>query len=167
LAGGVAVINVGAATEVEMKEKKARVEDALSATRAAVDEGIVPGGGITLLRAAKALDALQLDGDEEIGSKMVRRALEEPLRQIATNAGAEGSLVVEQVLAAGVGVGYNAATGELEDMMQAGIVDPTKVARAALQNAASVAALLLTTEAVVTDKPEKKKHAAGVPENVY
>jgi chaperonin GroEL len=161
LAGGVAVINVGAATEVEMKEKKARVEDALSATRAAVDEGIVPGGGITLLRAAKVLDTLRLTGDEEIGSKMVRRALEEPLRQIATNAGAEGSLVVEQVVSAAVGVGYNAASGEFEDMLQAGIADPTKVARAALQNAASVAALLLTTEAVVTDKPEKEK--ATVP----
>ena len=161
LAGGVAVINVGAATEVEMKEKKARVEDALSATRAAIDEGIVPGGGITLLRAAKALDALHLSGDEETGSKMVRRALEEPLRQIATNAGAEGSLVVEQVLASGAGIGYNAATGDFEDMMKAGIVDPTKVTRAALQNAASVAALLLTTEAIVTDKPEKER--AGLP----
>jgi chaperonin GroEL len=153
----VAVINVGAATEVELKEKKARVEDALSATRAAVDEGIVPGGGITLLRAGKALDTLHLDGDEETGSKMVRRALEEPLRQIVTNAGAEGSLVVQQLLAAGPGIGYNAATGEVEDMMRAGIVDPTKVTRAALQNAASVAGLLLTTEAVVTDKPEKEK----------
>jgi chaperonin GroEL len=159
LAGGVAVIHVGAATEVEMKEKKARVEDALSATRAAVDEGIVPGGGITLLRAAEALDTLELEGDEEIGGKMVQRALEEPVRQIATNAGAEGSLVVEHIRAADAGVGYNATTGQFEDMMKAGIVDPTKVARAAVQNAASVAALLLTTEAVVTEKPEKEKAA--------
>jgi chaperonin GroEL len=159
LAGGVAVINVGAATEVEMKEKKARVEDALSATRAAVDEGIVPGGGITLMRAAKALDALRLEGDEATGIKMVRRALEEPVRQIATNAGAEGSLVVEQVLGARAGFGFNAATGEMEDLMEAGIVDPTKVTRAAIQNAASVAGLMLTTEAVVTEKPEKDKAA--------
>jgi chaperonin GroEL len=159
LAGGVAVINVGAATEVEMKEKKARVEDALSATRAAVDEGIVPGGGITLMRAAKALDALRLEGDEATGIKMVRRALEEPVRQIATNAGAEGSLVVEQVLGARAGFGFNAATGEMEDLMEAGIVDPTKVTRAAIQNAASVAGLMLTTEAVVTEKPEKDEAA--------
>ena len=168
MAGGVAVINVGAATEVEMKEKKARVEDALSATRAAVEEGIVPGGGITLLHAAKGLAKLELTGDEAVGRDMVRRALEEPLRQIATNAGAEGSLVVEHILAGPKDVGYNAATGEYENMVEAGIVDPTKVARVAVQNAASVAGLLLTTEAVVTDAPEKKtRGAAGLPEDVY
>ncbi len=157
MAGGVAVINVGAATEIEMKEKKARVEDALSATRAAVDEGIVPGGGITLLRAAKVLDKLALDNDEATGRDMVRRALEEPVRQIAINAGAEGSIVVEHILRGPLDVGFNAATGEYEDLLKAGIVDPTKVARSALQNAASVAGLLLTTEAVVTEKPEKEK----------
>jgi chaperonin GroEL len=168
LAGGVAVINVGAATEVEMKEKKARVEDALSATRAAVEEGIVPGGGITLLRAAKVLAGLELTGDEAVGRDMVRRALEEPVRQIATNAGAEGSLVVEHILASPKDVGFNAATGEYENMVEAGIVDPTKVARAAVQNAASVAGLLLTTEAVLTDIPEKKtRGVAGVPDDVY
>jgi chaperonin GroEL len=157
MAGGVAVVNVGAATEVEMKEKKARVEDALAATRAAVEEGIVPGGGITLLRAAKALAKTELTGDEAIGVEMVRKALEEPVRQIAANAGAEGSLVVEQILKGAVDVGYNAATDKYEDMIKAGIVDPTKVARSALQNAASVAALFLTTEAVITEKPEKEK----------
>jgi chaperonin GroEL len=157
MAGGVAVINVGAATEVEMKEKKARVEDALAATRAAVEEGIVPGGGITLLRAAKGLAKLELTGDEAIGVEMVKKALEEPVRQIAANAGAEGSLVVEQILKSAMDVGYNAATDKYEDMLKAGIVDPTKVARSALQNAASVAALFLTTEAVITDKPEKEK----------
>jgi chaperonin GroEL len=169
LAGGVAVINVGAATEVEMKEKKARVEDALSATRAAVEEGIVPGGGITLLHAAKGLEKLELEGDEAVGRDMVRRALEEPLRQIATNAGVEGSLVVQHVLASPKDVGYNAETGTYENMVEAGIVDPTKVARVAMQNAASVAGLLLTTEAVVTDAPERKKHAAaaGMPEDMY
>jgi chaperonin GroEL len=160
MAGGVAVINVGAATEVEMKEKKARVEDALAATRAAVEEGIVPGGGITLLRAAKALAKTELTGDEAIGVDMVRKALEEPVRQIATNAGAEGSLVVEQILKSAVDVGYNAAADKYEDMVKAGIVDPTKVARSALQNAASVAALFLTTEAVITEKPEKEKAPA-------
>jgi chaperonin GroEL len=157
MAGGVAVVNVGAATEVEMKEKKARVEDALAATRAAVEEGIVPGGGITLLRAAKALAKTDLVGDEAIGVEMVKKALEEPVRQIAANAGAEGSLVVEQILKGAVDVGYNAATDKYEDMIKAGIVDPTKVARSALQNAASVAALFLTTEAVITEKPEKEK----------
>jgi chaperonin GroEL len=157
MAGGVAVINVGAATEVEMKEKKARVEDALAATRSAVEEGIVPGGGITLLRAAKALLKTELVGDEAIGAEMVRKALEEPVRQIAINAGAEGSLVVEQILKGAVDVGYNAATDKYEDMLKAGIVDPTKVARSALQNAASVAALFLTTEAVITEKPEKER----------
>jgi chaperonin GroEL len=157
MAGGVAVINVGAATEVEMKEKKARVEDALAATRAAVEEGVVPGGGITLLGATKTLDELQLAGDEAVGRDMVRRALEEPVRQIATNAGAEGSLVVEHILKGPENQGYDAATGEYTDMLKAGIVDPTKVARSALQNAGSVASLLLTTEAVVTDIPEPDK----------
>ncbi len=157
MAGGVAVINVGAATEVEMKEKKARVEDALAATRAAVEEGIVPGGGITLLRAAKALQKVQAEGDEAIGVQMVRRALEEPVRQIALNAGEEGSLVVQHILKGPMDTGFNAATGNYEDMYKAGIVDPTKVARSALQNAGSVAGLLLTTEAVVTEKPEEDK----------
>jgi chaperonin GroEL len=157
LAGGVAVINVGAATEVEMKEKKARVEDALAATRAAVEEGIVAGGGITLLRCKKALDKVKEEGDVAIGIDIIRMSLETPLRQIATNAGAEGSLIVEHVSKASADTGYNAATGEYEDLVKAGIVDPTKVARSALQNAASVASLLLTTEAVVTDKPEDEK----------
>jgi len=160
LAGGVAVINVGAATEVEMKEKKARVEDALAATRAAVEEGIVAGGGITLLRCKKALDKVNEEGDDGIGVDIVRKALETPLRQIAENAGAEGSLVVEHVLKSSADTGYNAATGEYTDLVKAGIVDPTKVARSALQNAASVAALLLTTEAVVTDLPEEKEAVA-------
>ena len=163
MAGGVAVINVGAATEVEMKEKKARVEDAMAATRAAVDEGIVPGGGITLLRAAAVLDSVKEEGDGNIGVAIIRRALEEPLRQIAVNAGAEGSLIVEHVINSAVGVGYNAATGEYEDMFKAGIVDPTKVTRSALQNAASVSSLLLTTEAVVTDIPEDDKGAPAMP----
>ncbi len=153
LAGGVAVINVGAATEVEMKEKKARVEDALAATRSAVDEGIVAGGGITLLRASKVLDALKEEGDVAIGIEIVRRSLEAPLRQIAINAGAEGSLIVERVWKGAQDVGYNAATGEYEDMFKAGIVDPTKVTRSALQNAGSIAGLLLTTECIVTDIP--------------
>jgi chaperonin GroEL len=157
------VINVGAATEVEMKEKKARVEDALAATRSAVEEGIIPGGGITLLRASKALAKLELQGDEAIGADMVRKSLEEPVRQIATNAGAEGSLVVEQILKSAVDVGYNAAADKYEDMIKAGIVDPTKVTRSALQNAASVAALLLTTEAIITEKPEKEKAPAMPP----
>ena len=159
MAGGVAVINVGAATEVEMKEKKARVEDALAATRAAVEEGVVPGGGITLLRAMKRLDKLELEGEEAVGRDIVRRALEEPVRQIAINAGAEGSLVVAHILKSGIDIGYNAASGEYEDMLKSGIVDPTKVARSALQNAGSVAALFLTTEAVVTDLPEENAPA--------
>jgi len=161
LAGGVAVINVGAATEVEMKEKKARVEDALAATRAAVEEGIVAGGGITLLRASKALEKLKETGDVAIGVEIVRRALEAPMRQIATNAGAEGSLIVEHVWKQAQDTGWNAASGEYVDMFKAGIVDPTKVTRSALQNAGSVAALLLTTEAVVTDVPEPEKAPAG------
>jgi chaperonin GroEL len=160
LAGGVAVINVGAATEVEMKEKKARVEDAKEATRAAMEEGIVQGGGIALLRASKALDKVTETGDAAIGVEIIRRALESPLRQIATNAGAEGSLIVEHVLKQTDAVGYNAATGEYVDMFKAGIVDPTKVTRSALQNAASVAAMLLTTEAVITDIPAEEKAPA-------
>ena len=163
LAGGVAVINVGAATETEMKEKKARVEDALHATRAAVEEGIVPGGGVALLRASSALDKLKLTGDEKIGAQIIRRAIEEPLRQIAANAGDEGSVVVRQVIESKGNVGYNAATGKFEDLVLAGIIDPKKVTRTALQNAASVAALLLTTEALITDLPEEDKGAGGMP----
>jgi len=155
LAGGVAVINVGAATETEMKEKKARVEDALAATRSAVEEGIVPGGGVALLRAISSVAKLELEGEESIGRNIVARALEEPLRTIASNAGAEGSIVVEQVKKMKGAMGYNAATNEYEDLVKAGIVDPTKVARTALQNAASIAGLLLTTEAIVTEKPEE------------
>jgi len=160
LAGGVAVINVGAATEVEMKEKKGRVEDAKEATRAAMEEGIVAGGGIALLRAAKALEKVKETGDAAIGVDIIRRALEAPLRQVATNAGAEGSLIVEHVLKQAENVGYNAATGEYVDMFKAGIVDPKKVTRTALQNAASVASMLLTTEVVITDLPEEEKAAA-------
>ncbi|MCI0370197.1 MAG: chaperonin GroEL [candidate division NC10 bacterium] len=157
LAGGVAVIKVGAATEVEMKERKARVEDALNATRAAVEEGIVPGGGVVLLRAAKALDTLKLEGDEKTGAEIIRRALEEPIRQIAENAGAEGSIVVQKVRDAKAAYGFNAETNAFEDLMEAGIIDPTKVTRVALQNAASIAALLITTECLVTEIPEKEK----------
>jgi chaperonin GroEL len=161
LAGGVAVIKVGAATETEMKEKKARVEDALNATRAAVEEGIVPGGGVALLRASRALDSLKLSGDEGTGVQIVRRALEEPIRQIVANAGLEGSVVVEKVKAASaVSQGFDAESNEYVDMMQAGIIDPTKVERIALQNAASIASLLLTTEALITDIPEEEKKAA-------
>ena len=159
LAGGVAVINVGAATETEMKEKKARVEDALHATRAAVEEGIVPGGGVALLRAQKALDGLKLDDhDEQVGVTIVRRALEEPIRQIANNAGVEGSIVVAKVRENdSASFGYNARTDEYEDLVQSGVIDPTKVTRTALQNAASIAGLLLTTESVVVERPEKDK----------
>jgi chaperonin GroEL len=164
LAGGVAVINVGAATETEMKEKKARVEDALAATRAAVEEGIVAGGGVTLLRAAKALDKMELEGEEKVGLEIVRRALEEPVRTIAANAGAEGSVVVDKLRAAKSGIGYNASNGVYEDMFAAGIVDPTKVTRSALQNAASIAAMILTTECLVTDEPEAEKAGAGMPD---
>ncbi len=161
LAGGVAVIKVGAATETEMKEKKARVEDALNATRAAVEEGIVPGGGVALLRAAKALDNLKLSGDEATGAAIVKRALEEPIRQIVENAGLEGSVVVEKVKAASAASqGFDAENNEYVDMMQAGIIDPTKVERIALQNAASIASLLLTTEALITDIPEEDKKGA-------
>jgi chaperonin GroEL len=161
LAGGVAVINVGAATETEMKEKKARVEDALHATRAAVEEGIVPGGGVALLRAQKALDNLKLEGDEAIGQQIVRRAIEEPLRQLADNAGQEGALIVQEVKKRKGNEGYNVATGEYVDLVKAGVVDPTKVTRSALQNAASISGLLLTTEALVTEIPEKEKPAPG------
>src|SRR5216117_2357280 len=164
LAGGVAVINVGAATETEMKEKKARVEDALHATRAAVEEGIVPGGGVALLRAADALDSLKLSGDEGTGVSIVRRALEEPIRQIVENAGLEGSVVVEKVRATvPVTRGFDAETHEYVDMMLAGIIDPTKVERVALQHAASIAALLLTTEVLVTDSPEGGKSEPAMP----
>jgi chaperonin GroEL len=155
LSGGVAVIKVGAATEVELKEKKHRIEDAVQSTKAAVEEGIVPGGGVALLNAQVALDKVDLEGDELTGAAIVRRALEEPLKQIAHNAGLEGGVIVEKVRALDPGHGLNAATGEYQDMIKAGVVDPTKVTRSALQNAASIAALFLTTEAVVADKPEK------------
>jgi chaperonin GroEL len=163
LAGGVAVVKVGAATETAMKEKKARVEDALNATRAAVEEGIVPGGGVALLRAAKAIDALakKLEGDEKVGASIVRRSLEEPIRQIVENAGLEGSVVVEKVKAETVPTrGFDADSNEFVDMLQVGIIDPAKVERVALQNAASIASLLLTTEALITDIPEDKPAAA-------
>jgi chaperonin GroEL len=158
LAGGVAVINVGAATETEMKEKKARVEDALHATRAAVEEGIVAGGGVAFIRAQKALEGMRgLDADEKVGVQIVRRAIEEPMRQLADNAGAEGALIVEEVKKRKGNEGYDVAKGEYVDLVKAGIVDPTKVTRSALQNAASIAGLLLTTEALVTEIPEKEK----------
>jgi len=164
LAGGVAVINVGAATETEMKEKKARVEDALHATRAAVEEGIVAGGGVAFLRAQKVLDDLKLEGDEKTGLEIVRRVLESPLRQLADNAGQEGALIVQEVKKRSGNEGYNVATGEYTDLVQAGVVDPTKVTRYALQNASSISGLLLTTEALVTELPEKEKPApAGGP----
>lgn len=163
LAGGVAVINVGAATEPEMKEKKARVEDALHATRAAVEEGILPGGGVALLRAANAIEksASNLEGDEAIGATIVRRAIEAPLRKLCDNAGVEGSLVVQQVLKSKSNMGYNVATDTHEDLIKAGVVDPTKVTRTALQNAGSVAGLLLTTDCMITDIPEQEKAAPG------
>jgi chaperonin GroEL len=164
LAGGVAVVKVGAATETAMKEKKARVEDALNATRAAVEEGIVPGGGVALLRAAKAVDKLKLEGDEKVGAAIVRRALEEPIRQIVENAGLEGSVIVERVKAETVPTrGYDADSMDYVDMIQAGIIDPTKVERVALENAASIASLMLTTEALVTDLPEDKPAAPPMP----
>jgi chaperonin GroEL len=169
LIGGVAVINVGAATEAEMKEKKARVEDALNATRAAVEEGIVPGGGVALIRAMKGLDNVKMEGDEQLGVNLIRRALEEPLRQIANNAGFEGSVVVQRVTEGKGNFGFNAESGSYEDLVKAGIIDPTKVTRFALQNAASVAGLLMTTEAMVAEKPEEKKaQAPGMPpEGMY
>jgi chaperonin GroEL len=157
LVGGVAVIKVGAATETEMKEKKARVEDALNATRAAVEEGIVPGGGVAFLRATKALEQLALQGDQRVGGEIIRRALEEPSRQIATNAGAEGSVVVQRLKDMGTTQGFDAERLEYVDMFEAGIIDPAKVVRSALQNAASIASLMLTTEALVTDIPEEEK----------
>ncbi|MFM8653836.1 MAG: chaperonin GroEL [Verrucomicrobiota bacterium] len=160
LAGGVAVINVGAATETEMKEKKARVEDALHATRAAVEEGIVPGGGVALIRGQKALEGLKLKGDQAIGAEIIRRAVEQPLRTLADNAGVEGSIVVQEVKSRKGAEGYNVATGDYTDLLKAGVVDPTKVTRSALQNASSIAGLLLTTEAVVTEIPEKEKEKA-------
>ncbi len=164
LVGGVAVINVGAATETEMKEKKARVEDALNATRAAVEEGIVPGGGVVFIRAIKALEKLKLEGDQAIGASIVSRALEEPMRQIANNAGVEGSIIVEHVKSARkVNEGFDANTLEYVDMIEAGIIDPTKVTRSALQNASSISALMLTTEALVTDIPEDTPPAPAMP----
>jgi chaperonin GroEL len=160
IVGGVAVIKVGAATETEMKEKKARVEDAMHATKAAVEEGIVPGGGVALIRASKVLDSLKLDGDQKVGVDIVRRAVEAPLRNIASNAGVEGSIVVQQVKASkDANYGYNAASDEYEDLVKAGVIDPTKVVRSALQNSTSIASLLLTTEAMVSEIPEEKKEA--------
>ncbi len=163
LAGGVAVIKVGAATETEMKEKKARVEDALHATRAAVEEGIVPGGGVALLRAGKALAGLKVDGDEQIGVDIIRRAIEEPVRQISGNAGFEGAVVIEKVRGneSEPNFGFNAASGQFEDLVKAGVIDPTKVTRSALQHAASISALMLTTEAMIAEIPEKKAAAPG------
>jgi chaperonin GroEL len=164
IVGGVAVINVGAATETEMKEKKARVEDALHATKAAVEEGIVPGGGVAYLRCLKSLDALKLSPEQQVGVNIVRRALEEPIRQIAENAGVEGSVVVDKVRKeAKASFGFNAANEEYVDMIEAGIIDPTKVSRSALQNAGSVAGLMLTTEVLITELPEEKKEPAGMP----
>jgi chaperonin GroEL len=163
LSGGVAVIKVGAATETELKEKKLRIEDALNATRAAVEEGIVPGGGTALVNVIRALDALTLEGDEATGASIVRASLEAPIRQIATNAGLEGAVVVERLKKEEVGIGFNAANGTWVNMLETGIVDPAKVTRSALQNAASVAALFLTTEAVIADKPEPAG-AAGAPD---
>jgi chaperonin GroEL len=164
LAGGVAVIHVGAATETEMKEKKARVEDALHATRAAVEEGIVAGGGVALLRCIPAIDALKLENvDEQTGVGIVKRAVEAPLRELSLNAGVEGSLIVQEVKKRKGNDGYNVATGEYEDLVKAGVVDPKKVTRSALQNAASIAGLLLTTECLITEIPEKKEKPAGDP----
>jgi len=164
LAGGVAVIEIGAATEVEMKDKKYRIEDALNATRAAVEEGIVAGGGTTFIDIQSALDGLQAEGDEKVGIDIVRRAIEEPVRQIANNAGLEGSVVVENVKKAGKGIGFNALKNEYTDMIAAGIVDPAKVTRSALQNAASIASMVLTTETLVADKPEEKPAAPAAPQ---
>jgi len=158
------VINVGAATESEMKEKKARVEDALHATRAAVEEGIVPGGGVALIRAQGALKSLKLEADEQIGVDIIRRAIEEPIRMIVANAGGEGSIVVEKVRASkDKSFGYNAFSDEYEDLVSAGVIDPTKVTRTALQNAASIASLLLTTEALIVEKKEKEAPAPAAP----
>jgi chaperonin GroEL len=167
LSGGVAVINVGAATESEMKEKKARVEDALHATRAAVEEGIVPGGGVALLRCVSVLEKMKLSGDEQIGVDIVKRALEEPLRQIAFNAGLEGSVVVENVKKEKTNIGYDVLQADYVDMIDSGVIDPTKVTRTALQNAASIAGLLLTTECLITDIPEKEKTPPMPPHGGY
>jgi chaperonin GroEL len=163
LVGGVAVIKVGAATETEMKEKKARVEDAMHATKAAVEEGIVPGGGVALLRGGKALDNLKLEGDQLVGLQIVRRAIEEPMRWIAMNAGEEGSIVVSKVRDMKQDEGFNAATETYEDLVKSGVIDPAKVVRSALQNASSIASLLLTTEALVSEIPEEKKEAPSMP----
>ncbi len=163
LAGGVAVINVGAATETEMKEKKARVEDALHATRAAVEEGVVPGGGVAYMRTLASLEKLKLEGDQMFGIKLVKRSLEEPLRQIAANAGVEGSIVVEKVKNGSGAFGFNAATETYEDLVKAGVIDPTKVSRIALQNASSIASLMLTTEAMIAEKPKEEKPMGGMP----
>jgi chaperonin GroEL len=165
LAGGVAVLKIGAATETEMKEKKARVEDALHATRAAVEEGVVAGGGVALIRAAVTLDSLKLEGDEKIGVDIIKRACEEPLRMIATNAGKEASVIANEVKKGKGAYGYNAYSDVFEDMLTAGVIDPTKVTRSALENASSIASLILTTECIITDKPEKEKAAppAGMP----
>ena len=165
LAGGVAVINVGAATETAMKEKKARVEDALHATRAAVEEGVIPGGGVAFIRAIASLEAIKCSGDAKIGVSIIRRALEEPLRQICTNAGVEGAVIVDEIKkAANPSMGYNADTNKVEDLVAAGVIDPTKVARIALQNAASIAGLLLTTECVIAEKPKEEKPMPGMPQ---
>jgi chaperonin GroEL len=164
LVGGVAVIKVGAATETEMKEKKARVEDAMHATKAAVEEGIVPGGGVALLRAAKVLDGLSLGGDQQIGVNIVKRAIEEPMRWIATNAGHEGSIVVQRVRdMKSPEEGFNALTDKYENLVAAGVIDPAKVVRSALQNSSSIASLLLTTEALISEIPEDKKEAPAMP----
>jgi len=167
LVGGVAVIKVGAATETEMKEKKARVEDALNATRAAVEEGIVPGGGVAYLRTLPSLDKMDLEGDEQVGVRIVKKALEEPLKMIANNAGVEGNIVVEKVKEKKGAYGFNAQTEQYEDMIAAGVIDPTKVTRFALQNAASVASLMLTTQCMIADKPEKKPAMPAMPQGDY
>jgi chaperonin GroEL len=168
LVGGVAVIKVGAATETEMKERKARVEDALNATRAAVEEGVIPGGGVGLVRCVAAVDGLKLDGDEGVGAAIIKRALEEPIRQLAYNAGVEGSIVVQRVKEGSGSFGYNVSTNTYEDLMAAGVVDPTKVTRSALENAASIAALMLTTEALIAELPETKEKApAAHPSDGY
>jgi chaperonin GroEL len=163
LVGGVAIIKIGAATETEMKEKKARVEDAMHATKAAVEEGIVAGGGVALLRAAKGLQKLKLDGDEQLGVKIVARAIEEPMRWIAANAGHEGSIVVQRVKDMKDDEGFNAQTEQYENLVKAGVIDPVKVVRSALQNAASIASLLLTTEAIISQMPEDTTVAAAQP----
>lgn len=167
MAGGVAVIKVGAATETEMKEKKARVEDALHATRAAVEEGIVPGGGVAYLRCLPSLNKMKLEGDQKIGLEIIQRALEEPIRQIAQNAGREGSVIVEKVKQEKDAYGFDADKEEFVDMMEAGIIDPTKVVRLALQNAASVASLLITTEAIIAEKPKKEPATPPMPPPEY